>query len=62
MGLLARVLSKPIFSGATRENVLKKHLGSTRMGELEKANLISTFARWNNRISEVPWAPDHDVR
>lgn len=49
LSLLGRVLSRPIFDGTNLNKVLTKHLGDLRMGQLQKAVLITAYDPWNNR-------------
>jgi patatin-like phospholipase/acyl hydrolase len=47
--LIFKAASVPLFDGSELENVLQKHLGQTRLGELKKALLITAYDSWNNR-------------
>lgn len=47
--LIFKAASVPLFDGSELENVLQKHLGQTRLGEIKKALLITAYDSWNNR-------------
>lgn len=47
--LIFKAASAPLFDGSELENVLQKHLGQTRLGEIKKALLITAYDSWNNR-------------
>jgi len=47
--LIFKAASVPLFDGSELENVLQKHLGHKRLGEVKKALLITAYDCWNNR-------------
>lgn len=47
--LIFKAASAPLFDGSELENVMQKHLGQTRLGEIKKALLITAYDSWNNR-------------
>ncbi|MGB5135255.1 MAG: patatin-like phospholipase family protein [Prochlorococcaceae cyanobacterium] len=47
--LIFKAASVPLFDGSELENMLQKHLGQMRLGEIKKALLITAYDSWNNR-------------
>jgi len=49
LSLLFSIKHGPLFDGTQLEEVLKNNLGDRRLGEIEKAVLITAYDSWNNR-------------